>query len=228
MRDLADTIEERGFAILPKVLSADLLDMTIAEILRLAPHRSRAGVRHALALQPVAKIANCSQLTELTREVLGPQASPFRATLFEKTAVTNWLVVWHQDTSLPLSERRELQGWGPWSVKEDITYARGPASALEQVLALRIHFDDSTEENGPLRVLPGTHRCGVLSDDEIHELSNTSSPVDCLVPKRGVVAMRPLAVHSSSKSRNEKSRRVLHFEYAASELIADPLRLAIA
>jgi len=222
------TLAEQGFGILPEVFSPEFLDHAMSEISRLAPHRGRAGVRHALALQPVAKIAACPQMAAFTREVLGPCAFPFRATLFEKTSAANWLVVWHQDTALPLSDRQELRGWGPWSVKEGITYAHAPASALEQVLALRIHFDDSTQENGPLRILPGTHNRGVLSDDEIHELSTATVPVDCVVSKGGIVAMRPLVVHSSSKSRNEIPRRVLHIEYAASESIADPLRLAIA
>jgi hypothetical protein len=95
------------------------------------------------------------------------------------------------------------------------------------VLALRIHLDDSTLENGPLRILPRTHNTGVLGDDSIHELTETIRAVDCVAPKGAVVAMRPLAVHSSSKSRSEVPRRVLHIEYAASGAIACPLRLAV-
>ncbi|HWZ79653.1 MAG TPA: phytanoyl-CoA dioxygenase family protein [Candidatus Sulfotelmatobacter sp.] len=159
---------------------------------------------------------------------MGADAIPFRATLFEKTLAANWLVVWHQDTALPLRERQELQGWGPWSVKEGINYAHAPSTTLSQVLALRIHFDDSTSANGPLRVLPGTHELGVLSDDQIHDLSERITPIECVVAKGGVVAMRPLVVHASSKSQVEIPRRVLHIEYAASESIAAPLRLAFA
>jgi ectoine hydroxylase-related dioxygenase (phytanoyl-CoA dioxygenase family) len=158
--------------------------------------------------------------------VLGPAAFAYRATLFEKTASMNWLIVWHQDTALPLRERQEVQGWGPWSVKHGIPYSHAPASVLAQVLALRIHFDDSSDENMPLRVLPGTHNCGVLSDDEVGEFSTRVAPVECLVSKGGVVAMRPLLIHSSCKLRSDMPRRVLHIEYAASESIASPLRLA--
>lgn len=229
MSDAAPSVvDEQGFAIIPGVFPAEFLDQAIDEIWRLAPVRSRAGVRHALNLEPVAKIARCPQLVRFAAAVLGPGAFPFRATLFEKTSTTNWLVVWHQDAALPLRARHDIAGWGPWSVKEGIRYAHAPASALSHVLALRIHFDDSTHENGPLRVLPETHCRGVLSDDEIHELSMRISPVDCVVPKGGVVAMRPLLVHASSKLRNGSPRRVLHVEYAASESIACPLQLALA
>jgi ectoine hydroxylase-related dioxygenase (phytanoyl-CoA dioxygenase family) len=166
-------------------------------------------------------------MMDLARAVLGPDAFPFRATLFDKSAAANWLVVWHQDTALPLRERFDSTGWGPWSVKEGIDYAHAPATVLSRVLALRVSLDDSTAENGPLRVLPATHTMGVMSDDGIHELSAQVSPVDCVVPKGGVVAMRLLLVHASSKSQTDIPRRVLHIEYAASDSIAKPMQLAI-
>jgi ectoine hydroxylase-related dioxygenase (phytanoyl-CoA dioxygenase family) len=113
-------------------------------------------------------------------------------------------------------------------VKEEIDYAHAPAGTLSQIVALRIQLDDSTADNGPLRVLPRTHRLGVLTDDEIQVLAARIEPVDCVAAKGGVIAMRPLLVHASSKSRVEMPRRVLHIEYAAADSIAAPLRLAIA
>jgi ectoine hydroxylase-related dioxygenase (phytanoyl-CoA dioxygenase family) len=96
-----------------------------------------------------------------------------------------------------------------------VNYAHAPASALEQVLALRLHLDDSIAENGPLRVLPGTHSLGVLSDEALRDLSTQIEAIDCTVPRGGILAMRPLVVHSSSKSQSNVPRRVLHMEYAA-------------
>jgi ectoine hydroxylase-related dioxygenase (phytanoyl-CoA dioxygenase family) len=223
-----EAIEENGYAVLPALVSSEHVDRLVQDIGRLSPERSRAGVRHALRLGPVAAIAVDPLLAEIACGVLGTRCFPFRATLFEKSPVSNWLVVWHQDTALPLRERVEAPGWGPWSVKERIDYAHAPAGALSQVLALRIHLDDSTADNGPLRVLPGTHVLGVIGDDEIHALASRITPVDCIAAKGGVVAMRPLLVHASSKSRSEKPRRVLHLEYASADSIAAPLRLAIA
>jgi len=190
--------------------------------------RSKAGVRHALKHSPVAEMAHDERLLEIARRVLGTGAVPFRATLFDKSPNSNWLVVWHQDTALPLCEKHETPGWGPWSVKEGVIYARAPATALAQVLALRIHLDDSMADNGPLRVLPGTHKMGVLSDDATHKLAEEVTSVDCLAPRSGVLTMRPLIVHASSKSRSEMPRRVLHVEYAASRFIENGLELAVA
>jgi Phytanoyl-CoA dioxygenase (PhyH) len=128
---------------------------------------------------------------------------------------------------LPLCERREAPGWGPWSIKDGVNYAHAPASALEQVLALRLHLDDSIAENGPLRVLPGTHSLGVLSDEALRDLSTQIEAIDCTVPRGGILAMRPLVVHSSSKSQSNVPRRVLHMEYAASLVFDQGLTLEV-
>jgi Phytanoyl-CoA dioxygenase (PhyH) len=221
-------IDAEGFAVIANVFGTDEMDGLRAELGRTRLKRSRAGIRHALGNPIVAELAGQPRLLEIARQVLGAEALPFRATLFDKSPISNWLVVWHQDTALPLLKRCELPGWGPWSVKENVVYAHAPATALEQVLALRVHLDDSTKQNGPLRVLPGTHTLGVLSDDAIESVVSRVAAVDCMVTIGGVVAMRPLIVHASSKSLIEAPRRVLHIEYAAHLAIADNLELALA
>ncbi len=112
-----------------------------------------------------AAFAREPQLIEIAASILGANAFPFRATMLDKSQGANWFVVWHQDTALPLRHRRETSGWGPWSLKEGVIYAHAPASALSQVLAVRLHLDDSTSQNGPLRVLPATHTFGVLPQE---------------------------------------------------------------
>jgi len=153
---------------------------------------------------------------------------PYRATLFDKSPRSNWLVAWHQDTALPLRERREVAGWGPWSVKAGLDYAHAPAAVLSRVVALRLHLDDSDPDNGPLRVLPGTHTLGILSDADVQRVAAEGEPVECVVAVGGMVVMRPLIVHASSKAVSGGSRRVLHLEYAESLDLGDGLELAIA
>ena len=99
-------------------------------------------------------------------------------------------------------------------MKSGVLYAHAPASALEQVVALRVSLDDSTAANGPLRVLPGTHLLGVLTDEAIERCARDIAAVDCTIAAGGVVAMRPLTVHASSKAKTDRPRRVLHIEYA--------------
>jgi ectoine hydroxylase-related dioxygenase (phytanoyl-CoA dioxygenase family) len=218
-------LEEQGFQIIPDVFGAAEMEQLLQEFPD--DRNGRAGKRHALGDPHILKLANDSRLMEIARGVLGASTFPFRATFFAKTPATNWLVSWHQDKALPIRERRKVSGWGPWSVKEGIHYAHAPAGALEQVLALRIHLDDCTPANGPLRVVPRSHKMGVLRDDEVTAVVRQSSAVNCLLPRGGVLAMRPLLLHSSSKARVQIPRRVLHIEYAATSSLEDELELAV-
>jgi len=216
------SLQEQGFELVPDLFSRESMLSLADSIERSAVHRIRAGVRNALQIDSVRDLAYDPILFGLVKEVLGQQAVAFRATLFDKSPRSNWLVVWHQDTALPLRQRVEARGWGPWSVKEGVICAHAPASALEQILAIRVHLDDSNADNGPLRVLPHTHTMGVLTDDEIHYVTTKVAVVDCLVPSGGLLLMRPLLIHASSKARSENARRrVLHFEYAAQTSFPD-------
>jgi hypothetical protein len=217
-----------GFAIVANVCTPFEARALLDALEREELNRSRAGARHLMGHQAVAEFASSGQMLAIARRFVGEGATPFRATLFDKSVRSNWLVAWHQDTALPLERRRDAPGWGPWSTKGGITYAHAPAEALARVIALRFHFDDSTADNGPLRILSDTHELGVLTDGEIGILARDRAPVDCLVAAGGVIAMRPLAIHASSKAESREPRRVLHIEYADSLDMGDGLRLAPA
>jgi hypothetical protein len=118
-----ESIEEHGFAVIPEVLTPEEVAQLLKDLAGSTPRRTKAGVRHILGHASVAKLAQEARLIEIARAVLGSDAFPFRATLFDKSPDANWLVVWHQDTALPLRERREAPGWGPWSTKQGVVYA---------------------------------------------------------------------------------------------------------
>jgi len=190
--------------------------------------RTRAGARHLMGIAAVRRLADDQRLLTIARNFLGSEACPFRATLFDKSPDANWLVAWHQDTALPIEARVTVAGWSSWSDKQGILYAHAPAIVLERVVALRVHLDDSTEGNGPLRVIPGTHLDGVLTDAEVSARAAGAPSVSCLVSRGGVVAMRPLIIHASSKARAPVARRVLHVEYADSFELGAGVRLRAA
>jgi ectoine hydroxylase-related dioxygenase (phytanoyl-CoA dioxygenase family) len=217
---------DQGFLTVPAVLRPAEVATLRAEVASLC--RGRAGLRHVLTNDTIRQLASDARLVKLARDLLGDSAQPFKGTLFDKSPSTNWLVTWHQDLALPLRARVEAAGWGPWTTKGGRLYALAPAEVLAGVVALRVHLDDSTSENGPLRVLPDTHRLGRLSEGRIAELAQSTPAVECLVPAGGVVALRPLAVHASSKSTSALSRRVLHLEYATSVALGSGIELAVA
>ena len=206
----ADQIAAAGYETVPAVFTDSETQALVQHFSGAALRRSRAGIRHLMNDFVVRDVAHDVRLLDLAKGALGERPIPFRATLFDKSSGSNWLVVWHQDTALPLQAKHEEPQWGPWSVKEGVIYAHAPAWALEQVIALRLHLDDSNEENGPLRVLPRSHSLGVLSDDDVAAMAQGSGSVECTV-----------------KTNSPKPRRVLHIEYAAESLMqAVPLAVA--
>lgn len=218
---------DSGHSILQAVFERQEM-VRVAKALDEAPiSRTKAGARHVLSVPVVRELAGDPRLLEIAASFVGATPVPFRATLFDKSPASNWLVVWHQDTALPLRARVNDASWGSWSVKGGVLYAHAPASALATVIALRIHLDDSTAANGPLRVLPGTHSQGVLSDEDIERRARNVTPIDCVAPSGGVIAMRPLTIHASSKASDGNRRRVLHIEYAVTVHLGSGIELAV-
>src|SRR5260370_9893190 len=117
---------------IPGVLGQKEVERVLAELSQADVLRGRAGVRHAMKLPAVAAVARKSGLLEIAQRVLGKEAIPFRATLFDKSPTANWLGVWHQDTALPLSDRRRMPGWGPWALKGGVNYAQVPTARVSR------------------------------------------------------------------------------------------------
>jgi ectoine hydroxylase-related dioxygenase (phytanoyl-CoA dioxygenase family) len=221
-------MNDTGYWVTENVLSTEECDDIASELSQDRQSRGRAGARHLMSNRSIAALASDLRLLRIARLPLGDAAIPYRATLFEKSGRANWLVVWHQDTALPVELPFASKEWGPWSTKAGIHYAHAPTWALNHIVALRVHLDSSTSENGPLRVIPGTHQEGVLTDQQVFELARTRKCVECIVPRGGVLAMRPLLIHSSSKAQSGAVRRVVHIEYAASLELRRSIRLAVA
>ncbi len=218
---------DAGYSINEQVFERREMAQICAALDRADLARMKAGMRHVLGVPEVRALAAHPALVDLAATFIGAHPIPFRATLFDKSAASNWLVAWHQDTALPMGQRIEESSWGPWSVKGGVLHAIAPASALAMIIALRVHLDDSTQANGPLRVLPGTHTGGVLTRNEIQRLAGDVAPVACVASAGSVVAMRPLVVHASSKAGDDQPRRVLHLEYAATVDLGEGINLAV-
>jgi hypothetical protein len=220
--------DSSGVRIVEAVVSPEECDALVQSLSNPRVSRGRAGARHLMAVPEIARLASDERLMDIARRELKAEPFPFRVTLFEKSGKANWLVVWHQDTALPLKARFEGNGWGPWSEKAGVAYAHAPTWALSRVWALRVHLDASTMDNGPLRVAPHSHRLGVLTDDEIGGVVRERGFVECVVGRGGVLTMSPLIIHSSSKTRTDDPRRVLHIEYADSQSLGPGIELAVA
>ena len=182
--------------------------------------RSVYGVRNLLEICPAARrLAADSRLRRFATAVLGQGAFAVRAIFFDKVPDANWSLFWHQDNVIAVSERRDAAGFVAWSRKAGVWQVQPPAEVLAGMIALRVHLDDCGADNGPLRVLPGSHRHGWL-DGELDAWKRRVPEVVCTVPSGGIVAICPLTLHASAASESVGHRRVIHIEYAAAELPA--------
>jgi hypothetical protein len=214
-----------GWLVTAPIVPEPRLDALAAELRSwLKASSERGGVRNLLGLPSVRELVRSPSVRDLAAGVLGDGCVAVRATLFDKTPAANWKVPWHQDLTIAVAERHALAGHGPWTRKGGVPHVQPPAAVLEQMLAVRVHLDACGPDNGPLRVLPGSHRAGRLSAAEIDAWRESQPSVVCAVRRDGIVAMRPLLLHASSAAAIAASRRVLHVEFASATALPPPLR----
>lgn len=155
--------------------------------------------------------------------LLGHPTRPVRAILFDKTAVTNWGLGWHQDRTIVVAKRAAVDGFGPWTVKAGLIQVEPPFAILETMVTMRIHLDPVDERNAPLGIVPGSHRLGRLPEAGIAEVVERSNVELCFAARGDVWAYATPIVHGSRPADPPKRRRVPQVDYSMDDL-PDPLR----
>jgi ectoine hydroxylase-related dioxygenase (phytanoyl-CoA dioxygenase family) len=190
----ANGLHDVGWATTPAIVESSALDELLAAIQPVADaHGDRGGVRNLLDLPAVRELARSPAVRAIANGALGAGAFAVRGILFDKTPEANWKVIWHQDLTIAVQARVDADGFGPWSEKAGVPHVQPPSSVLERMVAVRVHLDACGDGNGPVRVLPGSHRVGRLGPAAIDQWRATAPPVDCHV-ERGV------QVHPNSRS----------------------------
>lgn len=155
-------------------------------------------------------------IRQIIHDLFGEHHVPVKSIYFDKRGQSNWFVAWHQDLTISVAEKLPVAGYGPWTVKPGQYAVQPPTSILESIYTLRIHLDDTDEQNGALKVLPGSHAKGIHRADQIDLLQTPD--VSCQVKRGGIMIMRPLLMHASGRSSNGHNRRVIHIEFSDREL----------
>ncbi len=206
-----------GYAIADAVLSDTACDTIVNELPEVAA--GRGGVRDLIGSAVVERVVRAPQFVRAVAAFIDLPLVAVKATLFDKTAGSNWRVQWHQDRVIAVRERVELGAYGPWSSKNGVVHVEPPVHVLEAMAAVRIHLDDCGPDNGPLRVIPRSHTRGKLSAEEIARAAAANAEVQLALPRGSMLLMRPLLVHASSPAARAGHRRVLHIELAPPDLI---------
>ncbi len=210
--------QQDGYVITPDAVAPGDVDALLEAIGPMAAAResARGGVRHLLRDAPaVQALARHATVRAIAEAAVGPGAIAVRGILFDKTPSANWKVIWHQDLTIATQARGDVDGFGPWSEKEGIPHVQPPAALLREMVAVRVHLDDCTIENGPVRVIPRSHRHGRLTAAETDQIRTEGPEVVCTVPRGGILAFHSLLLHASSQALVPHHRRVIHLEYVA-------------
>jgi Phytanoyl-CoA dioxygenase (PhyH) len=219
-----------GFVVLPGVYSAAQVDSMLAGLAGIfhdqpeaVAIRSSAGsvyaARNVLALWPeTADVWRQPPLPEFLARLLGPEFGLVRALFFDKPPGRSWTLPWHRDLTIAVRDNTlPSRLFSKPTRKAGVPHVEAPRAILEQMATVRIHLDDVTEENGPLKVQPGSHR------PEGDAAPGSAAGQSILARRGDVLVMRPLLVHSSGHAQADtpRHRRIAHLEFAASPILPD-------
>ncbi len=159
-----DTFAISG-AVRLEAAAADQLDEIEAALAEQPSGRAGVRLRGIAALDGL--LAAMGPIGARIEPFAGERARRVRAILFDKSASANWSLAWHQDRTICVRARRDVAGFGPWTVKAGMLHVAPPFALLERMVTIRIHLDDVPEDNAPLLIAPGSHRLGLVREDAI-------------------------------------------------------------
>lgn len=226
-----------GFEVFRGVYAADEMKSVAADLVAslhraasdeqsAVPIRARDGViyaaRNLLDVFPFARtIWDRTRLREALIGLLGEKCGLVRGLYFDKPPEQSWSLPWHQDKTIAVSDNRLPTTYfrNP-TRKEGVSHVEAPTDLLQQMLTLRIHLDDVTNANGPLMVLPGSHKQWSAADMATAKAGEATA---VLAAAGDVLLMRPLLAHCSGKSHADCQlhRRIVHLEFAAHRELPD-------
>jgi hypothetical protein len=214
-------VEHKGFAILNHIYSKKELNQmrnAINNYQEANPDTEPYAIRNLLDKIPglTPLVFNTNLMTILRR--INPELFLSKSIFFDKSPESNWYVTWHQDISISVKGKIDTAGFSGWTKKSGTHGVCPPDDVLKNTITIRIHLDDTDEQNGALKVVPGSHN-KKLSTDEIQLITQNSIPIVCDVNACGIQIMKPLLLHASSKATSQKHRRVLHLEFNSTELL---------
>jgi hypothetical protein len=219
--DLHTALDRDGFVLLRGAFSAAECDRLLTDWAAACATgddglmRSSTGAvygdRNILDRWPtVVNVARQPVLRDALRSILGPAFGLVRILYFDKPPGESWALPWHKDLAVAVKDNRlPSSHFDRPTTKYGVPHVEAPAWLLDRMLTARLHLDEVTDENGPLRVLPGSHRggkCGTSDGNEVRVLCGRGD----------VLLMRPLLSHCSGHSAagTARHRRILHLEFS--------------
>lgn len=207
---------ERDGAVLVRQGALAVLERTLAMAVTFP--QDHAGVRLYDVPALSAIIGAGSHIAGLATELLARPAFPVRAVLFNKSAQQNWSLAWHQDRTVVVRRRIEVDGFGPWTIKAGLVHVAPPMTVLSRMVTVRIHLDRVPASNAPLLIAPGSHTLGRIAEGDIADTVAQCGTFACLAEAGDVWLYATPILHASEAARERARRRVLQVDYAVDAL----------
>lgn len=155
-------------------------------------------------------------LNSIIEEQIGENYFVIKSIYFDKPETSNWYVPYHQDLTISVNKKLILDGFEKWTNKYNQYAVQPPIDFLKNITTIRIHLDQTDENNGALKVIPGSHLRGIIRPEEIDWQKDQE--YSCNVNQGGIMIMKPLLLHCSKRTLNNQKRRVIHIEFSNNEL----------
>jgi ectoine hydroxylase-related dioxygenase (phytanoyl-CoA dioxygenase family) len=220
-------INSEGFAIIDKVYSENEINKIISEIEKVTENETTSSTfrksEDLFAIRQfhkeIPKTLNFifnQKLREIIKSNFGENYFITKSIYFDKPEKSNWFVGYHQDLTISVNQKIEIENYENWTTKQNQFAVQPPKEILEQNFTIRIHIDKTTKENGALKVLNKSHEKGIVRAENI-EVEKEIETI-CEVEKGGIMIMKPLLFHASNKTTNNERRRVIHIEFSNQKL----------
>lgn len=219
-----DELINNGFAIINNIYSLDEIEQILAAINLVDTTKETFrksedifAIRQFLNEVPeTIKYIFNDNLKSNIRHLLGDNYFVVKSIYFDKPETSNWYVSYHQDLTISVDKKLDFDGFGPWTLKQNQFAVQPPLEILESIFTIRIHLDKTNEHNGALKVISGSHLKKIYRSETIDW--TIESETICNVDRGGIMIMKPLLLHSSGRTTNNKKRRVIHIEFSNKEL----------
>jgi len=152
------------------------------------------------------------KLKSIISSIAGEDFFIVKSIYFDKPETSNWFVAYHQDLTISVDNKENIEGFGPWTTKHNQFAVQPPLEFLENIFTIRIHLDETDENNGALKVVDESHSKQVYRPETIDW--NIEKESFCSVKSGGIMLMKPLLLHGSNRTSNQKRRRVIHIEFS--------------
>jgi ectoine hydroxylase-related dioxygenase (phytanoyl-CoA dioxygenase family) len=221
MKSISQSLDNQGFAIIENIYTQEEIAKIIAvinqnqtESANYRLNQDLFAIRNLLAEIPDLKnYLFTKNFNLLKQSVMSENYFLIKAIYFDKPPLSNWSVYWHQDVTISVKQKVETAGFGHWTRKNDIISVIPPLNYLENTITIRIHLDDCDLSNGGLKVIPNSHKQGLLDTQAIQNWRETQPAQVCEIKQGGILLMKPLLLHASTKSVSQQHRRVIHLEF---------------